>query len=67
MVMNLNILMLGTAVVLILGSYIILSLSLYPAVNRRRSKLFFVSLFLAAQAAGAFYILIQEQPLISVF
>ncbi|MGE5797301.1 MAG: ATP-binding protein, partial [Ignavibacteria bacterium] len=67
MVMNLNILMIGTAAVLILGSYIILSLSLYPAVNRGRSKLFFVSLFLAAQTAGAFYILTQEQPLISVF
>ncbi|HVO73789.1 MAG TPA: ATP-binding protein, partial [Ignavibacteriaceae bacterium] len=67
MVMNLNILMLGTAAVLILGSYILLSISFYPSADGKKSKLFFAWLFLSAQAAGFFYVLIQEQPLISVF
>ncbi len=67
MVMNLNILMIGTSAVLILGSYIILSLSFYQSPERKKLKLFFAYFFIAVQAAGFIYVLVQEQPLISVF
>jgi signal transduction histidine kinase len=67
MVMNLNILMMGTAVVLILGSYVLLSLSFYQSAETKKSKLFFFYIFISAQAAGFVYVLVQEQPLISVF
>jgi len=64
-VMNLNTLMLGTAVTAILCSFVLLLFSLFPSTGVSKAKRNFVFLFLFFQAAGIAFIYVQKQPLIT--
>jgi signal transduction histidine kinase len=64
-IMNLNMLMLGTASVAVLCSFVILLLAVFPAADNIKAKKNFTYLFLFFQLAGILFILIQKQPLIT--
>jgi signal transduction histidine kinase len=64
-VMNLNTLMLGTAVTALLCSFVLLLFSLLPSSGAAKAKRNFIFLFIFFQAAGIGFIYIQKQPLIT--
>ncbi|MFO7447481.1 MAG: HAMP domain-containing sensor histidine kinase [Ignavibacteriaceae bacterium] len=63
-IMNLNVLMLGTGVVFLLCSYIILLLEVLPKMNRGKLKKIYIVIFLLVELFGVLFILVQKQPLI---
>jgi len=64
LLMNLDVLLLGFSVVLILCAITILLLSLLKPANSNSSKKYLFSLFLVFQGAGAIFIYVQRQPLV---
>ncbi len=66
-VMNLNVLMLGTAIIFLLVSYILLLLSALPQKKSAQQKRSFLFIYLGFLPAGVIFILIQNQPLVTPF
>ena len=64
-VMNLNLLILGTVMMIFLISYILLFVSLMPVAEKKVLKWIFAGLFISYQAAGYLFILLQDNPLIT--
>ena len=65
LLMNLNVLLLGFSVVLILGLIVVFLIALLKPINKYLSKKYLLMLFLVFQGAGAIFIFMQEQPLIN--
>ena len=65
LVMNLTLLMLGTAIVLLLGSYLLSILFSLSWINRRYKILSFWLALILAESAGIIYIIIQKEPLLT--
>ncbi|MDR3628100.1 MAG: ATP-binding protein [Ignavibacteriaceae bacterium] len=64
-VMNLNLLMLGTVMMIFLISYIILLVSLFPFNEKKKIKWVFGILFISYQIFGYIFIKVQDEPLIT--
>ncbi len=65
MMMNLNVLMLGLAIILLLSVFVLLIISFYPQKNARNFNIFFTALFLVFELSGYFFITKQHLPLIT--
>ncbi len=65
LLMNLNVLLLGFSVILILNLIVIFQLALLKSARKKISSKHLISLFLILQFAGFVFIIIQRQPLIN--
>jgi|YelNatPaOPRAMG01_1025707.scaffolds.fasta_scaffold00028_72 signal transduction histidine kinase len=67
MMMNLNMLLIGAAIVIALSAYLIFLLSFIPDEEKKKKNFYFITLFVAFQIFGIIFILVQNEALINPF
>ncbi len=65
LLMNLNVLLLGFSVVIVLSVVVVFILAALKPLNRQAAKKYFLILFLIFQGAGTIFIAVQNQPLLN--
>lgn len=65
LLMNLNVLLLGCSVVIVLSVVVVFILAALRPLNRQIAKKYFCILFLIFQGSGAIFIAVQNQPLLN--
>ena len=63
--MNLNLLMLGTVMIILLIAYILLWISLLPVTEKKKLNWAFIGLFISYQILGYLFLEFQDEPLIT--
>lgn len=66
LLMNLNVLLCGFSIVLLLSLLLIFQTALIDLIRKKQSKKYFLFLFLFIQLSGAAFIIAQDEPLINL-